>query len=181
MIKPDPTSEYPGDVLQSLNPLKKSAPPAESNLAKNSAGGAQAPKAAHEATWSAPEAGTTGKRNYPALAAALQTLGYSVPGFIAAAVVALDGTPIAQVAMDERDISSLCPHFSSVVQGTLRTLEPGEDYEQTIITSRRQHILLRLIGTRRDIFQALIIARETNPAESLEVMANVEAAISAAL
>ncbi|TMC16977.1 MAG: response regulator [Chloroflexi bacterium] len=33
------------------------------------------------------------KRNYPALVAALQTLGYSITGFIAAAVVSLDGQP----------------------------------------------------------------------------------------
>src|SRR5579883_548274 len=59
------------------------------------------------AIWESQEATPPGKRNYPALAAALQTLGYSVPGFIAAAVVGLDGSPIAQVTMDDTDISPL--------------------------------------------------------------------------
>ncbi|HEU5375996.1 MAG TPA: response regulator [Ktedonobacteraceae bacterium] len=123
------------------------------------------------------------KRNYPALAAALQTLGYSVPGFVASAVVRFDGTPVAQVAIDELDIAPLCAHFSQILQGTMHVLEQRqwEPYEHTVITSRTQHILLRAIGNKKDVFQILITTHETQPAESLEVMANVEAAIAAAL
>ena len=123
------------------------------------------------------------RRNYPALAAALQTLGYSVAGFVASAVVGMDGTPVAQVAVDELDISSMCMHFSSIVQGALHALEQGywDHYEHTIITSNTQHILLRLIANQKDFFQVLITTRETSPANSLDVMANIEAAISAAL
>jgi DNA-binding response OmpR family regulator/predicted regulator of Ras-like GTPase activity (Roadblock/LC7/MglB family) len=123
------------------------------------------------------------RRNYPALAAALQTLGYSVAGFVASAVVGLDGTPVAQVAVDELDISSMCVHFSSIVQGALSALEQGywDHYEHTIITSNTQHILLRLIANQKDFFQVLITTRETSPANSLDVMVNIEAAISAAL
>src|SRR5262249_54831354 len=47
------------------------------------------------------------KRNYAALVSALQTLGYSIVGFIAAAVVSIDGHPMAQVAVDDLDISNL--------------------------------------------------------------------------
>jgi predicted regulator of Ras-like GTPase activity (Roadblock/LC7/MglB family) len=123
------------------------------------------------------------KRNYPALAAALQTLGYSVAGFIASAVVSLDGTPIAQVAVDDLDISPMCAHLSGIVQNTLQALQQGyfDHYEHTIITSNTQHILLRLVGKQQEVFQVLITTRETNPNESLDVMANVEAAIVTAL
>jgi DNA-binding response OmpR family regulator len=123
------------------------------------------------------------RRNYAALAAALQTVGYSVTGFVASAVVGLDGMPIAQVAVDELDISPQCLHFSLIMQGTLHALDlrQGKNYEHTVITSETQHILLRLVGNKRDVFQVLITTRETSPAESLEIMANVEAAIAAAL
>lgn len=126
---------------------------------------------------------TQGKRNYPALAAALQTLGYSVPGFIAAAVVGLDGTPIAQVAVDERDISALCARLGAIARSAsgLFELNDAGEYEYAVISSRSQHILLRLIGNTREVFQALITTRDTEPAQSLDVMANVEPALAAAL
>src|SRR5215467_9891179 len=59
----------------------------------------------------------TSRRNYATLVSALQTLGYSMPGFIATAVLTLDGHPIAQVTVDDLDISSLYGSFSSVLQG----------------------------------------------------------------
>src|SRR6266702_3727887 len=89
------------------------------------------------------------KRNIPGLVTALQTLGYSIPGFIAAAVVSLDGHPIAQVAVDDLDLSGMCGHFSSILQGTLQSLYQGGwgDYEDTVITSADRHILLRVVGS----------------------------------
>ena len=125
----------------------------------------------------------TGKRNYPALVAALQTLGYSIAGFIATSVVSLDGQPVAQVAVDDLDISQMCGYFSSVLQGALQSLEHGHwgDCEDIVITSTHRHILLRLVGSNKDAFQVLITRRESDPAESLEVMTNVEGAIAAAL
>ena len=123
------------------------------------------------------------KRNYSALVAALQTLGYSIPGFIATAVVKLDGQPVAQVTLDDLDISQMCGYFSSILQGALLSLEGGNwgHHEDTIITSATQHILLRLVGSGRETFQVLITSRESDPKESLGVMANVEAAIISAL
>ena len=123
------------------------------------------------------------KRNYSALVAALQTLGYSIPGFIAAAVVSLEGRPIAQVAVDDLDIAPMCSYFSTILQGTLRALDQGTwgSYEDTIITSATHHILLRFVGSVRETFQVLITSRESDPVESLEEMANVEAAIASAL
>src|SRR2546421_314419 len=122
-------------------------------------------------------------RNYPALVAALQTLGYSITGFIAAAVVSLDGQAIAQVAADDLDISQMCGYFSSILRGALQSLEHGHwgSYGDAVITSAHRHILLRLVGSDKDAFQVLITTRESAPAESLEVMANVEGAIAAAL
>ncbi len=123
------------------------------------------------------------RRNYPALVSALQTLGYSIVGFVAAAVVYLDGQPIAQVALDDRDISPLYKHFSLVLQSTLHALDTEQwgNHEDTVITSADRRILLRLVGSEKDIFLVLITTREADPLESLAVMANVEGAIVAAL
>lgn len=123
------------------------------------------------------------RRNYAALVSALQTLGYSISGFIAAAVVTIDGQPVAQVAVDDLDISQLCKPFSVVQRHILQALEQSQwgDYEHTIISSGASHVLLRAIGNERKAFQVLVTTRDANPMESLEVMANVEGAISAAL
>ena|SRR5579875_448763 len=123
------------------------------------------------------------RHNYQALISALQTLGYSIPGFVAAAVVGLDGQPIAQVAVDDLDISQVCRYFSNILFGVLRSLEQGGwgGHEETVITSESRHILLRIVSGKGNAFQVLITTREAEPMESLEVMANVEGAISAAL
>lgn len=125
----------------------------------------------------------TGRRNYSALVGALQTLGYSIPGFVASAVVSMDGQPIAQVAVDDLDISLMCGHFTSILQGVLLSLDQGAwgNFEDTIITSLTHHILLRFLGSDRDAFQVLITTRESDAAESLKIMTNVEAAIVSAL
>ena len=183
VVKPERT----GDTLKSLAALKKPAvsPATDSRSAGSGQGTSpmKAVKGTNGRLPAQPAAGAPARRNYPALAAALQTLGYSVQGFVASAVVSIDGTPIAQVAVDEMDIAPMCAHFSSIVRGATQALElgNGEDYEHTVITSRAQHILLRVIGKKKDVFQVLITTRETTPAESLDVMANVEAAIVTAL
>lgn len=121
--------------------------------------------------------------NYPALVTALQTLGYSINGFIAAAVVSLEGQAIAQAAVNDLDISRMCKHFSVILKSILQSLDQGVwgNYEDTVITSEDRHILMRLVSPEKNIFQVLITTREADPVESLEVMANVEGAISAAL
>ncbi len=123
------------------------------------------------------------RHNYPALISALQTLGYSIPGFVAAAVVGMDGQPVAQVAVDDLDISRVCGYFNTILLSVVRSLEQGGwgGHEETVITSESRHILLRIVGSKSSAFQVLITTREAEPAESLEVMANVEGAISAAL
>jgi predicted regulator of Ras-like GTPase activity (Roadblock/LC7/MglB family) len=123
------------------------------------------------------------KHNYATLVSALQTLGYSITGFIATAVVGLDGQPIAQVTIDDVDISQLCGHFSSVLQGIISSLQEGGwgDYEDTVITSANRHILIRIVGSDKNAFHVLVTTRESEPLESIEVMANVEAAIATAL
>ncbi len=125
----------------------------------------------------------TSRRNYATLVSALQTLGYSIPGFIATTVLTLDGHPIAQVTVDDLDISSLYGYFSSILQGILHSLDQlsGGDYEETIITSADRHIFLRLLDSNKGIFHVLIAASGSDPAAALKVMANVEAAIDAAL
>jgi len=121
--------------------------------------------------------------NYPALVSALQTLGYSIRGFIAAAVVAIDGQPIAQVAVDDLDISKVCKHFSAVLQSVLQSLDQGTwgSYEDMRITSNDRYILMRIIGSEKKAFQLLITTHDADATECLEIMANVEGAISAAL
>src|SRR5579883_2545503 len=172
-----------GLTLQSLAALKKygAAPPAEAPPAKDGAAPAPPTPTTGSPIWEPQEAAPPGKRNYPALAAALQTLGNSLPCFVAAAVVGLDGTPVAQVTMDDTDISPLCAHLSSVAREALQALEERDDYEHIVITSHARHTLLRLVGQKRDFLQVLITGRETDPVQSLEVMINVEAAITATL
>jgi CheY-like chemotaxis protein/predicted regulator of Ras-like GTPase activity (Roadblock/LC7/MglB family) len=123
------------------------------------------------------------QNNYAALVSALHTLGYSIVGFIAAAVVSTDGQPVAQVAVDELDISHMCGYFSAIQKNTLQALsDPQEgDYEEIVITSSTRHILMRSVDRDQQAFLVLMTTREASPAESLEVMANVEGAISAAL
>ncbi len=125
----------------------------------------------------------TGKRNYPALVSALQTLGYSITGFIAAAVVSLNGQPIAQVAVDDLDISRICAQFSSIMRGVLQSLDEGAwgEFEDAVITSADRHIFLRIVGSNRDAFQVLITSRESDLKDSLELISNVDAAISGAV
>ena len=128
-------------------------------------------------------AGRTQKRNFAALSETLQTLGFSIPGFIATALVSMDGQPIAQVAVDDLDISRLYEYFSNSMQSALRALGEGAfgHYEDTIITSLTHFILFRLVGSSRDKFQVLIVTRDTDPVECLEIMANIEPALEAAL
>ncbi|BCL80362.1 response regulator [Ktedonobacteria bacterium brp13] len=123
------------------------------------------------------------RRNYASLVAALQSLGYSVTGFIAAAVVTLDGQPIAQVAVNDIDISKICKYFSTIQKSVLQAFDQEQwgACEDTIITSTQRHLLMRVVGSERRAFQVLITTREANPQDSLEIMANVEGAIKAAL
>lgn len=125
----------------------------------------------------------TAKRNYAALVSALQTLGYTLPGFIASAIVGMDGQPIAQVAVEDQDISGMCGDFSVILKSALLVLQQGSlgQHDDTIITSATHHILLRVLDRKREVFQVLITTRESDPVESLEVMATVESAIVAAL
>ncbi|GAC1518784.1 MAG: hypothetical protein NVS3B14_21100 [Ktedonobacteraceae bacterium] len=123
------------------------------------------------------------KRNYAALVSTLQTLGYTLPGFIASAIVGMDGQSIAQVAIEEQDIAALCGDFSVILKSALRILnvERWGQHEDTIITSVTHHILLRVLDSEKQVFQVLITTRESDPVESLEMMASVESAIIAAL
>ena len=148
-------------------PGRENLPPASRDRFTESASGVQRPT----------------KRNYAALVAALQTLGYSITGFIAAAVVSMDGQPIAQVAIDDLDISQQCKPFSLMLQGALQSLEQQRwgAYERMVISSADRHILLNIIGDAQEAFQVLITTHEADPAESIEVMENVEGAIGAAL
>jgi DNA-binding response OmpR family regulator/predicted regulator of Ras-like GTPase activity (Roadblock/LC7/MglB family) len=124
------------------------------------------------------------RRNYATLVSALQTLGYSVPGFVAAAIVTVDGQPIAQVSMDDMDISSHCRALSAMQKSVFQAASDQGDWglhEHTIITSTKRHLLMRMIGNDGRAFQMLITTRDADPIECMETMANVEDTISAAL
>ncbi|GCE06261.1 response regulator [Dictyobacter aurantiacus] len=124
------------------------------------------------------------RRNYAALVSALQTLGYSVPGFIAAIVATIDGQPIAQVAIDDMDVTSLCRHYSAIQRGVLQAVaeqDEGGTYEHTVVTSRGRQIFMHMVGTDQRIFQVLITTREAEPAQCIQLMTNVEETLSTAL
>ncbi|HLJ35758.1 MAG TPA: response regulator [Ktedonobacteraceae bacterium] len=179
---PPVTSRPNSEPLQSLSPARKKS--GELSYDERSRTGENTSLAGRDRfATPAPDGQRPTKRNYPALVAALQTLGYSISGFIAAAVVSMDGQPIAQVAIDDLDISQLCKPFSIMLQGALQSLEQQHwgSYERMVITSADRHILLNVVGEAQDAFQVLITTREAAPAESLEVMQNVEGAIGAAL
>jgi DNA-binding response OmpR family regulator/predicted regulator of Ras-like GTPase activity (Roadblock/LC7/MglB family) len=121
--------------------------------------------------------------NYASLVSSLQTVGHSVRGFIATAVVSMDGQPIAQITVDDLDISRVCKHFGTILQGVLHSLdqEAWGNHENTIISSANYHILMCIVGEARNAFQLLITTRESNPMEGLEAMAGVRDAINVAL
>lgn len=184
-MSPVKPPENGGRPLQSLAAIKKNsaALPGDASNGTNSAIPAQSGQTTGSSTWESFDTSLPGKRNYPALAAALQTLGYSVPGFIAAAVAGLDGAPIAQVTIDDTDISPLCTHLGAIARETLQTLsqDDKEACEHIMIVSRTRYTLLRLIGKQNNFLQILVTTRESDPVQSLDVMTNVEAAITAIL
>jgi DNA-binding response OmpR family regulator/predicted regulator of Ras-like GTPase activity (Roadblock/LC7/MglB family) len=171
--------------LQSLEALKRNstALPGETQTGKNRVIPAQSGPTAGSPIWGSADASLPGTRNYPALAAALHTLGYSVPGFIAAAVAGLDGTPIAQVTIDDTDISPLCTHLSGIAREALHTLwqDDNDACDSITLSGRTRHTLLRLIGKKKHFLQILVTTHESDPALSLAVMANVEDAITVTL
>ncbi|WP_052888371.1 response regulator [Thermogemmatispora carboxidivorans] len=123
------------------------------------------------------------RRNISAIVAALQTLGYAIPGFVATAVLSMEGQPIAQVSVDDLDLSPVGGHLKATIQGILRSLELGSwgAYEDLVVTSSNHRLLLRLIEGGNAAFHVLVTTREADLKESMEVMANVEGAIAAAL
>lgn len=121
--------------------------------------------------------------NYPALVSALQTLGYSIHGFIAAAVVGLNGHPIAQVTVDDLDISRLCQSMSGLLRhaGQAVGQEQWGDCEQFFVTSAQRRVFVHVLGEKRNAFQMLVTTHEVDLAECTEIMTNVDGAIEAAL
>ena len=95
----------------------------------------------------------------------------------------IEGQPIAQVAVDDLDIAPMCKHFSMILKSVLQSLSQGVwgSHEETIISSTERHILMRFVGNEKNAFLVLITTRESDSLESLEVMANVEGAITSAL
>jgi DNA-binding response OmpR family regulator/predicted regulator of Ras-like GTPase activity (Roadblock/LC7/MglB family) len=119
--------------------------------------------------------------NYASLIAALQSLGYAISGFEAAAIANVDGQPIAQVSIDDQDLSQVCKQHSVLLRQALQ-MQDGQDlFEDLIVQSRRKRVLLRMVGNERNTFLLLITLREADLDTSREVVANIENAISVAL
>ncbi len=164
-----------------------------SRLANASAPSVSERESARQSSRSGKHKAISKEYNYASLVSALQTLGYSVQGFIAAAVVTMDGQPIAQVAVDDLDISGLCQQLSLTVQNMLHLLHQGKlgEFEDTVITGSDRCILLRVIRDRHEdesfsrndeeAFQVLITTRKADTTECIGMMANVEGAIATAL
>jgi DNA-binding response OmpR family regulator/predicted regulator of Ras-like GTPase activity (Roadblock/LC7/MglB family) len=123
------------------------------------------------------------RKNYAALVSALQTLGYSLPGFMAAAVVDVEGQLIAQVAIDDTDISQTWQLLSIVQRSVLNALQADVwgMYEETVMTTASRHVLMRAISSDTKVFLVLITTQEANFTDSQEILTNVEGAIGAAL
>ncbi len=170
-------------------PTPRSGPLQSLNISRRTSGPLGRPGAQESGQRAAVRAMTGPQRvlkrnyNYASLVSSLQTVGHSVRGFIATAVVSMDGQPIAQITVDDLDISRVCKQFSTVLQGVLHSLdqEAWGSYENTIISSANYHILLCIVGEARNAFHLLITTRESNPIASLEAMAGVRDAVNAAL
>lgn len=121
--------------------------------------------------------------NYSALVAGLQSLGYALPGFIASAVVNLEGQPIAQVAVEEVEISRLSKFFS-MVMGEGNDIFADEVWGgcgDVLINSVKRQTLLRLLGEERNVFLVLIVARDTDLVAYRDMIGTIEYALNAAL
>ncbi|HEY4388526.1 MAG TPA: response regulator, partial [Ktedonobacteraceae bacterium] len=121
--------------------------------------------------------------NYASLIAALQTLGYAISGFESAAIASIEGQPIAQVSIDDQDLSQACRQHSVLLKNALQMQDSQQRdvFEDLIIQSRRKRVLLRMVGDERNVFLLLITTREADLSTSQEVVSNIENAISAAL
>jgi DNA-binding response OmpR family regulator/predicted regulator of Ras-like GTPase activity (Roadblock/LC7/MglB family) len=177
-----PSVKLPATPLQSTQPQpRQPAKPAERSAQER----APAETATDSIALSSGvlRAQNAARRNYASLVAALQSLGYSISGFIAAAVMTLEGQPIAQVAVNDTDVSKLCKYFSTIQKSVLQGFEQERwgEYEDIVITSGQCHILMRVVGSEKKTFQVLMTTREANPQDSLSIMASVDSAISAAL
>ncbi len=123
------------------------------------------------------------RRNYAALVSALQTLGYAIAGFVAAAVVTIDGVPVAQVAVDDIDVSEMSKHLSTIQRSVHHLLSSGEwgSYEDTIITSAERRFFMHGIGSENKAFLILLTTRTADETECLAMISNVEETIGTAL
>ncbi|GHO45242.1 response regulator [Ktedonospora formicarum] len=176
ILQPKITSSH----LQSFQSRNTSGPLSVSPQRGNT--GSQSPQRGN--TGSQPSQGFSRRSlNYPALVSALQTLGYSVKGFIAAAVVGLDGQPIAQIAVDDMDITPICAPLSAMINGAQQGAELGNwgICEDVLLRSAGRYIMARIVGSNRSAFLVVITTREAEPLESLLIAANIESAVNAAL
>lgn len=165
--QPLAASEDPAIWSPSSSPAEKTSSQSDTQL---SSGIRQAQEAA--------------QRNYASLVSALQTLGYSIPGFIAAAIATIDGQMIAQVAMDDMDLARQCHTLSAMQRSIFQAAFDQEgwgSHEHTIITSTERHLLMRMIGGDARAFQILITSRDADPVACMEMMTNVEDTIRGAL
>lgn len=150
--------QNPPDVLRENDPRQPSTPP---------------PQIQRQMT----------REKHAAVVSALQTFGYSLPGFIAAAVIDIDSRPLAQVAIDENDMSQVWQLLSLVQRSVVNALQADiwGRYEETLVTTASRRVLIRAIGSDEKAFLVLITTRETNFTPNLEIITNVEGAITAAL
>jgi hypothetical protein len=114
--------------------------------------------------------------NYPALVSALQTLGYAIKGFVAAAIIDQFGQSVAQVAIDEADVTTLYQQIGTTVLNMQQTFS---SLEETVITTAEYRFLIRKLSA--SMFQALITSHDADLAECLSIMTNVEGPMSSAL
>jgi DNA-binding response OmpR family regulator/predicted regulator of Ras-like GTPase activity (Roadblock/LC7/MglB family) len=121
--------------------------------------------------------------NYASLVAALQTLGYAIAGFEAAAVVTMEGKPIAQVSIDDQDLSQHCKHLCATLKSALQLQEGQEEdaLESLVLERSRRRTLLRIVGSERDTFLALMTRRDADLAVSRDIIETIENAINIAL
>nr|BBH88844.1 hypothetical protein KTC_35950 [Thermosporothrix sp. COM3] len=121
--------------------------------------------------------------NYGALVSVLQTLGYSVRGFVAAAVITSEGQPIAQVAIEELDVSRAGKQLSIALQNVVQSLHQSGwgGFDDLMIASTERMLFLRTVGAEKNAFLVLMTSRDVDTTECRKLLVDAENAIDGAL
>ncbi|TKJ31290.1 MAG: hypothetical protein CEE40_01930 [Chloroflexi bacterium B3_Chlor] len=103
--------------------------------------------AALERGLSGEEVNEMAKKRSP-LAALLEEMGGEIPGFVAAAVVGMDGLPVAEYATKDFDVETAAAQFALVMKLVEKSAAQigSDEIEDNLVTAKDAYILTRYLG-----------------------------------